>query len=90
MGLNPVPDSYLTLYADGMLLYRSIADYALLQDDINRISMWVDANCKVMKTTRKRTGICPPTLYITVVSHFVDSYKYLGILLSLDVLDTAH
>ena len=33
------PDGHLTLYADGMLLYRSIsssADYALLQDDINK------------------------------------------------------
>ena len=39
------PDSHLTLYADDMLLYRSIsssADCALLQDDINRITMWVD------------------------------------------------
>ena len=69
------PDGHLTLYADNMLLYRSIsssADYALLQDNTNRISTWVDANylffniqkCKVMKVTRKRTGICPPTLHL--------------------------
>ena len=68
------PDGYLTLYADDMLLYRSIsssADYALLQDDINRISTWVDANClffniqkrEVMKVTRNWTGIGPPTLH---------------------------
>ena len=91
------PDNHLTLYADDMLLYRSISsstDYALSQDDINRISMWVDANylffniqnCKVMNVTRKRTGICPPTLHLCGQPlQEVDSYKYLGILLSLDL-----
>ena len=88
------PDSHLTLSADDMLLYRSISsstDYALLQDDINRISMWVDANClcfniqkcKVMNITKKQTGI-------SVVSNCMDSYKYLGILLSLDLSWTWH
>ena len=58
------PNSHLTLYADDMLLYRSIAshiDYAQLQEDINAISEWVDGNysqfntqkCKFMRVTRK-------------------------------------
>ena len=40
-------ESHLTLYADDMLLYRPItstADYALLQQDIDNISNWVDKN----------------------------------------------
>ena len=86
------PNSYLTLYADDMLLYRPIAngiDYAQLQEDINTISEWVDGNylqfntqkCKFMRVTRKRTGIRPPTLHLCCQPlQEVDSYKYLGIL----------
>ena len=65
MAITLSPDSHLTLYADDMLLYRPIstsADYVHLQEDINRIGMWADANylqflniekCKVMRVTRK-------------------------------------
>ena len=96
------PESQLTLYADDMLLYRPIsnsADYAYLQDDINRISEWVEANylqfntqkCKFMRVTRKRPGICPPTLYLCCQPlQEVDSYKYLGILLSSDLSWAQH
>ena len=41
------PESQLTLYADDMLLYQPIsnsADYAHLQEDISKISEWVEAN----------------------------------------------
>ena len=96
------PNSHLTLYADDMLLYRPIAncaDYANLQEDINRISEWVEANylqfntqkCKFMRVTRKRSGIYPPTLYLCCQPlQEVDSYKYLGILLSSDLSWTQH
>ena len=96
------PGSHLTLYADDMLLYRPItnsADYDLLQEDINRLSKWVDANhlsfnvqkCKVMKVTRKRTGVCPPTLQLCGQPlQEVDSYKYLEVLLSSDRSWTQH
>ena len=67
--------SHLTLYVDDMLLYRPISnstDYAHLQEDIKKISEWVDANylqfntqkCNFMQVTKKRTGVCPPTLYL--------------------------
>ena len=96
------PESQLTLYADDMLLYRPIsnsADYAHMQQDISRISEWVEANylqfntqkCKFMRVTRKRPGICPPTLYLCCQPlQEVDSYKYLGILLSSDLSWAQH
>ena len=95
-------NSHLTLYADDMLLYRPIsnsADYAHLQEDINKISEWVDANylqfniqkCNFMRVTRKRTGVCPPTLYLCREPlQEVNSYKYLGILLSSDLSWSQH
>ena len=49
------PDGHLTLYADDMLLYRCIsssANYALLQDDTNRISTWVDATILIFKSVK--------------------------------------
>ena len=91
------PNSCLTLYADEMLLYQPIAnhaDYARLQEDINRISEWVEANklqfntqqCKFMRVTKKRTGIHPPTLHLCCQPlQEVDSYKHFGILLSSDL-----
>ena len=95
-------NSHLTLYADDMLLYQPIsnsADYAHLQEDINKISEWVDANylqfniqkCDFMRVTRKRTGVCPPTLYLCREPlQEVNSYKYLGILLSSDLSWSQH
>ena len=49
-GIKTAPlsgESHLILYADDMLLYTPItstADFALLQQDIDSISDWVDKN----------------------------------------------
>ena len=44
-----------------------------------------------MRVTRKRPGICPPTLYLCCQPlQEVDSYKYLGILLSSDLSWAQH
>ena len=40
-------DTHITLYADDILLYRTItapSDYVILQDDINTLSSWVSRN----------------------------------------------
>ena len=60
---------------------------------------WVDANylqfniqkCNFIRVTRKRTGVCPPTLYLCrEPMQEVNSYKYLGILLSSDLSWSQH
>ena len=51
--------SHLTLYVDDMLLYRPISnttDYAHLQEDIKKISEWVDAN--YLQLTLKSVILC--------------------------------
>ena len=86
------------IIADDMLLYRPItstADYALLQQDIDNISNWVDKNylqfnvqkCKCMHITRK-TKCSQPASHLTLYGQpleKVNTYKYLGLLLSSDV-----
>ena len=84
-------------------LYRPItstADCALLQQDIDSISEWVDKNylqfnvqkCKFMHITRKNTWSQPAshlTLYGQPLER-VNTYKYLGLLLSSDLSWTQH
>ena len=85
-----------------MLLYRPIsnsADYAHLQEDINNISEWVDADylqfniqkCNFMWVTRKQSDVGPPTLYLCYEPlQEVNSYKYLGILVIRLIMVTAY
>ena len=43
----PLTAGTMSLYADYMMLYRQInshADYAALQDDVNRLCVWSDKN----------------------------------------------
>ena len=103
-GLSLSPGSNLVLYADDMLLYRPISshdDYTYLQADINAVSEWVDANllqfnvkkCKVMKISQKNQGVSGPTpdfkLHNQTLER-VDTYKYLGLLISHDLSWSEH
>ena len=65
------PGSKMVLYADDVLLYRSIYlinDYYSLQDDINKIFNWSTtifftlnpSKCKQMLISRKRNHLCDP------------------------------
>ena len=88
----PLTLGTMSLYADDMMLYRRIdshSDFAALQDDVDRLSVWTDDNhlkfnalkCKFMVISRKRTPALPsaPVVLNNSPLEQVDSYKYLGV-----------
>ena len=91
------------LYADNLLLYRSISspdEFELVQADISAIAQWSSqsylilnsSKCKYMVISRKRTPPTPIHLLMPndQVLQQVSSYKYLGILLTSDLSLSAH
>ena len=87
--------SHLNLFADDVLLYRTVAcaaDFLLLQQVIGCIEQWSTDNyldfniskCKYMIISRKRNPLepaAPLTLFGSALGR-VDNYKYLGVLLT--------
>ena len=80
--------------ADDLLLYKIITDprdYATLQSDINSITDWINEHylslnpLKCMTVTRLRQhSVSPPTLLLNgEPMEKVNSYKYLGVLVTL-------
>ena len=97
------PESKLVLYADDILLYRTISsrsDFNLLQNDIDAISNWASSNfmtfneskCKLMQISRKRNPTTPisPLLLNGSQLETVPSFKYLGVLISSDLSWSQH
>jgi len=85
-------DRSMTLFADDMMLYRSIytaADFHLLQTDVDKLCNWTDNNllkfnsrkCKYMIISRKIRPTLPGALLTVNGSPLekVKSYKYLGV-----------
>ena len=73
------PGTRIVLYADDILLYRTIlsnSDYSYLQSDANTVQDWVNCNhmslnpskCKFMLISRKRNRINNPPM-ITINGH---------------------
>ena len=89
--------SILNLYADDMLLYKSMKwfeDYSHLQMDIDCISNWVSRNklmlnptkCKSMTISHKRNSVYPAQFLLNGIPlEQVETFNYLGVLLSSDL-----
>ena len=96
-------DTHITLYADDILLYRTItapSDYEILQNDINTLSNWVSNNnltlnpskCKylVISKLRKHSVEVPVLTLNNEVLEKVSSFKYLGINITDDLSWSTH
>ena len=95
--------SKLALYADDILLFcliNSSEDFVALQDDIDKVGLWSctnylklnQAKCKYMIVSRKRIPSVPssPLLLEGHPLDQVNTFKYLGVLLSHDLSWSEH
>ena len=83
--------SKISLYADDMLLFKTIksnTDYNDLQQDIDSLNRWVttnyltfnDSKCKYMLLSRRKNPTHPPALKLNSSAlERVYSYRYLGL-----------
>jgi len=89
----------LILYADDLLIYRPIScpqDHHLLQHDVDIVKAYASAQymtfnrskCKYMLVSHKRVHTFPdPVIYLYELPlESVSSFKYLGVLLTSDLL----
>ena len=95
-------NSKLVLYADDILLYKTISeacDFSCLQEDVNCIDFWSSSNamtfnvskCKQMLLSRKRNPTTPtPMLLNGEPLEVVNSYKYLGFVITFDLSWSSH
>ena len=87
-------NAHNVLYADDLLLYKSIAcaqDFVDMQLDVLAIEQWSlrtlnSAKCKAMVISRKKNPYSQPLYLNGVVLDQVESFKYLGVNISHDLI----
>ena len=95
-------DSKLVMYADDILLHKSINatdDFSCLQNDVSHIQSWSSLNaltfngskCKQMLLSRKKKPtVCIPMVLNGQPLQIVKSFKYLGLMISSDLGWSTH
>ena len=94
-------NSHNVLYADDLLLYKSIAcaqDFVDMQLDVLAIEQWSENNhltlnsakCKAMVISRKKNPYSQPLYLNGAVLDQVESFKYLGVNISHDLTWSNH
>ena len=97
------PGSRRVIYADDVCIYRPISsnrNFRYVQDDIEVVDEWSTENylnlnpskCKYMLISRKRTQSMPdePLILGDLPLQKVDTFRYLGVLLSQDMSWSPH
>ena len=96
-------ESSRVIYADDVCIYRPISsssDFGYVQRDIEAIEKWSTDNflnlnptkCKYMLISRKKTPVTPtvPLLLGNLPLQKVETFKYLGVLISQDMSWSSH
>ncbi len=95
-------DGTLVLFADDLVIYRPIhsaADLSILECDLAIVASWIASNhltlnenkCKYMILSRKRGPVeHHPLMLNGCALEKVDTFKYLGVLLSSDLHWSPH